>query len=226
MCYSIAAQTTEFDIEMPALCSTAPAPCLDVRHTVRDVILARNADDRRGDRLDVTRVQTGAFSTVCTLIPIVRGWVAADVKMRDRRFRFISTHLDGDCLPVTSVIQQAQANEILAGPTATSMPLVLVGDLNSPADGTGVTYTRLLKAGFTYAFLAGGGDGAAVTCCQADNLMNPISELSRRIDHVLVRGVSGAEDADVVGEAVADRTPGELWPSDHAGVVVTVNIPR
>jgi endonuclease/exonuclease/phosphatase family metal-dependent hydrolase len=227
--YTVVAQARQFDIEMPALCSSAPAPCLDVRHTVRDVVLARDDDYRHGPGVRIDSVRTGQFSTICSLpspvagpIGVARGWVSADVKIRDLRFRFISTHLDGDCLPVTPAIQLAQMNEILSGPGTTSLPVVLVGDINSPADGTGVTYNALLDAGFSDAFVNGGGDPAAATCCQADDLMNPVSALSSRIDHVLVRDGLAAEDADIVGEAPADRTPGELWPSDHAGIVVTL----
>jgi len=40
-------------------------------------------------------------------------------------------------------IQQAQAAELLAGAGATDLPLALVGDLNSPADGNGTTYNTL-----------------------------------------------------------------------------------
>jgi hypothetical protein len=230
--YSVVAQARQFDIEMPALCSAAPAPCLDVRHTVRDVILARD-DERRSPKLTIEGVRTGEFSTLCGLptallgsIPITRGWLSADVRILGRRLRFISTHLDGDCLSVTSAIQMAQAAEILSGPAATSLPVVLVGDINSPADGTGVTYNALLNAGFSDAFVQGGGDPAAATCCQADDLMNPVSVLSSRIDHVLVRDGFTAQDADIVGEVPADRTPGELWPSDHAGIVVTLRPDR
>jgi len=51
-------------------------------------------------------------------------------------------------LPVTSSFRQAQAAELLANPAATDLPLVLVGDFNSPGDGTGVTYNALMAARF------------------------------------------------------------------------------
>ena len=66
------------------------------------------------------------------------------------------------------------------------------------------------------------------TCCQADLLMNPVSWLDERIDHVWVRpplaGPEGpkfinAVHATVVGTRDEDRTADGLWPSDHAGVV-------
>jgi hypothetical protein len=32
--------------------------------------------------------------------------------------------------------------------------------------------------------------------------------------------------ARVVGDQPGDRTPGGLWPSDHAGLVATLRIPK
>jgi len=42
---------------------------------------------------------------------------------------------------------------------------------------------------------------------------------------VFLRGPFTPVAADVVGEESADRTPGGLWPSDHAGVVATLASP-
>ena len=58
------------------------------------------------------------------------------------------------------------------------------------------------------------------------NLLNPISQLSERIDLVLFRGGFHVEDIRLVGEKPSDRIPPGLWPSDHAGVVATLRIPR
>jgi hypothetical protein len=64
------------------------------------------------------------------------------------------------------------------------------------------------------------------TCCQATLLDNEESELYERVDLTWVRPapdhyggpvVRGVQ-AEVLGEEVADKTPGGLWPSDHAGV--------
>jgi endonuclease/exonuclease/phosphatase family metal-dependent hydrolase len=114
---------------------------------------------------------------------------------------------------------------VLAGPAATDLPVIYVGDLNSPADGTGTTYNNAIAAGFVDAWSqAGVGDGS--TCCQADDLLNPNSMLSSRIDFILFRGDFTVRSVDVVGEDPANRTPSGLWPSDHAGVVATLRLPR
>ena len=215
--YQVVVQSIGFDAELPS------ALGFDVRHTDREVILAR-ADLKIADIM-LSNAQAGSFTTNCTLpgatlgpIVLQRGWVSVDVRHRGKIFRFISTHLDGDCLPYTSAIQEAQAAELLAGPANTDLPLVLVGDLNSPADGTGSTYNHLIAEGFIDGWVqAGLGEGQ--TCCQAYDLLNSISTLDRRINFVLFRGGFKVLDVDVLGDNLTDRTPAGLWPSDHAAVV-------
>jgi endonuclease/exonuclease/phosphatase family metal-dependent hydrolase len=221
--YEVAVQSINFDIELPS------ALGMDVRHTVRDVILVRS--EAVASDLRLSNRQAGNFVTNCVIatsfgpISVRRGWVAVDGKIRGQTFRFINTHLDGDCLPVTPVIQQAQAAEILAGPAATELPLILAGDLNSPAGGSGLTYNGLISAGFRDAWaLAGNGPG--LSCCQADDLLNTVSTLEQRIDYVLFRGRFKVRRAEIVGDEPADRTPSGLWPSDHAGFAVELVVPE
>jgi hypothetical protein len=227
--YQVVVESVGLDVELPSSLG------FDVRHTDREVILARS--DLLPNSLVLSDATAGHFSVNCSIpttsvgpITIQRGWVSVDAKVRGKMFRFISTHLDGDCLPITSAIQQAQATELISGPAATELPVVLVGDLNSVPDGSGAAYEIIAGAGFKDSWSeAGTGDG--FTCCQADNLLNTASLLSSRVDFVLFRvapapagvvtsmNVSGV---DVVGDDSADRTPSGLWPSDHAGVVTTV----
>ena len=223
--YEVVVQATGFDAELPS------ALGIDVRHTDREVILARS--DLTTADLKLSNAQTGAFLVNCQLpgplgtppIVIRRGWASVDARVRSRSFRFLSTHLDGDCLPVTSAIQQAQAAELLADPGATDLPLILVGDLNSPGDGSGVTYNSILAAGFSDASTEAG-IRSGETCCQASNLLNAASTLQSRIDFVLIRGSIESLAADVVGDEPADKTDSGLWPSDHAGVVAVLKVNR
>lgn len=222
--YEVVVQSINFDQELPS------AYGFDVRQTDREVILAR-ADLKTAD-LKLSNAQGGNFSTNCIIStsfgPIIalRGWAAVDVKIRGKSFRFISTHLDASCLPVTSAIQLAQAVELLGGPAATELPVVLVGDLNSPGDGTGVTYNHLIDEGFADAALEAG-LGDIPTCCQNADLLNSPSNLDQRIDFVLFHPGFTVLDADVLGDHPADRTtPTGFWPSDHAGVVATLVLPH
>ena len=121
------------------------------------------------------------------------------------------------------MVQVAQANELLAGPAGTPLPLVFVGDYNSPADGTGsATYDNLIAAGFQDAWSEVHPGELGYTSTQNADLMNPTSLLSERIDLVLHRGGLSAISAELVGENPADRTTSGLWPSDHAGIVATL----
>jgi hypothetical protein len=48
--------------------------------------------------------------------------------------------------------------------------------------------------------------------------------LTRRIDHVLTKANAGPATRDEAAGTDADnKTPSGLWPSDHAGVVATLN---
>lgn len=158
-----------FDAELPGGLG------FDVRHTDREVILVRRHAD-----LEVSNPQAGTFAVNCTIpapglggaITMKRGWVSVDVRSCGVDFRFVSTHLDGDCLPVTPAIQAAQARELLSGPLATSLPVVLVGDLNSAPDSVGGAYGRLAAGEFIDTWIVAG-SGPGFTCCQAATSTTP-----------------------------------------------------
>lgn len=222
--YEVVVQSVNFDAELPS------ALGFDVRHTDREVILART--DLKVADLKLSNAQAGNFVANCTIsgpltgpITFRRGWVAVDAKIRGKSFRLVSTHLDVGCPPSGFAVQQAQAAELLSGPAATNLPVVLVGDLNSPGDGSGTTYNNLIAAGFADAAVAGG-SGSVPTCCQDPDLLNAASTLTERIDHVLFRGNFAVSGADVLGDEQADRTMSGLWPSDHAGVAATLTLPH
>ena len=90
---------------------------------------------------------------------------------------------------------------MLAGPGATNLPLVLVGDLNSLADGSGMTYNTLTGANGSLADVwIRSGRGAGLTCCQAADLRNVDSMLTQRSDFVLFRGGFTPLTARTVGD--------------------------
>ena len=134
--------------------------------------------------------------------------------------RVVSTHLE----PLSPIIQGLQADELLEWPGNTHLPVVLIGDFNSNADETGSpTYTKLKDVDFIDAWLLKG-KGTGFTCCQADDLLNPNSSLTERIDLVMFRGNFEVKDIGIVGNSQKDRTISGLWPSDHAGVVASLNL--
>jgi endonuclease/exonuclease/phosphatase family metal-dependent hydrolase len=219
--YSLAKLQTGSDLEAPGLFTTG---FMDVRLTDRDAILVR--DDLKG--FGISNEQSGQYVAKAAIpspfgtIPIPRSWVSVDATFNDgSKARVISTHLD----PLAPSIQVAQAAELLAGPGATSLPLVLIGDFNSNADGSGTaTYGNLVNsAGLKDAWtILGVGNG--YTCCQDANLLNQNSALSRRIDLTLFQGPFKVQFVDVFGDTIADKTPAGLWPSDHAGLVTKLKL--
>ena len=145
--------------------------------------------------------------------------------MRGHRFRFVTTHLDS----VVPAIRVAQAKELLLTAANTSLPVVMAGDFNIAADTwldpSFPAYQAIINAGFTDAWQSKRASDPGFTAHQAENLLNPTSLLSHRIDLVLFRGGFGVADINLIGDQPADRTRSGLWPSDHAGVAATLRFP-
>lgn len=232
--YEVAATTTNADVEVPAI---LPEGLRDVRLTDRDVILARSDVATSGAveenfSPDVTApVPVGGQE-----VPFTRGYNHTQATVEGVTFTFANAHLevdDGD--PQGAALAQlGQANELREALGSVPQPVILVGDFNSAADGSGteITVTDPLPfTGTTYDLLttfytdaAGEVGTTGNTCCQAANLLNPASSLMSRIDLILYRGDVEPLSAEVVGDEAEDRTDSGLWPSDHAGVVATLRI--
>ena len=187
------------DIEVPGLISTG---LVDIRLTDRDVILARADRD-----FTLSNSNGGQFAAKLPLttpfgpISIPHSWVSVDVTFDKRdKARIVSTHLE----PLSPIIQGLQADELLNGPGNTHLPVVFIGDFNSNADGTGSpTYTKLKDAGFIDAWTIKG-KGNGFTCCQADDLLNPDSSLTERIDLVMFRDNFEVKNIEIVGNSQKD----------------------
>jgi endonuclease/exonuclease/phosphatase family metal-dependent hydrolase len=225
--YEVVIAQAGFDIEAPGL---FPTGFVDIRLTQREVILVRKSAG-----LKLTNAQGGQYAAFLT-IPTVIGvpvslpwaWASVDTTLGGHLVRFATTHLD----PISGAAQQAQAIEFLAGPGSTTRPIAWVGDFNSDADATTITgvpsatptYGLIIASGFTDAWKAKHPTDPGFTCCQATDLLNPTSTLAERDDLVLTRGPFHVAKASIVGDQAADRLPSGLWPSDHAGVVVTLDL--
>ena len=186
--------------------------------TDREVVLARS--DVPG--FTVTASQDYTFQNNVTLptplgvLSASRGDVLVNATLDGVPFQFVSTHLDEFHTP----LQALQAAEILAQLGTSTMPQLVVGDLNaSPSEST---YAVMLTAGFIDTAAVTGAVGA--TCCQAADLSNAVSELTRRFDYVFERDFPSIDAAFLVGDTPFENVR-PLWPSDHAGVVATVDVP-
>jgi endonuclease/exonuclease/phosphatase family metal-dependent hydrolase len=214
----VAAQTlTLFDVEAPT------ALGVDVRLTDRLVILVRNGVPVAEP--ETAEARTSTFTTLVTLpgvgAEVLRGWTATDVTIGGERLTVVNTHLES----VDPTVRTAQAGELVAALGGVPGPVVLMGDLNSVPGAEG--HLALTSAGFSDVWATVNPADPGLTCCFGEDLGDATATLSTRIDHVLVRAGTGTlapEAAVVVGEELADRTAatGGLWPSDHAGVVATL----
>jgi endonuclease/exonuclease/phosphatase family metal-dependent hydrolase len=225
--YEVVIAQIGIDIEAPGL---FPTGFVDIRLTHREVILARKSPG-----LKLTNAQSGQYAAYVT-VPTIIGvpvalpwaWASVDVTRGGHSFRFATTHLD----PISGEAQQLQANEFMAGPGDTTLPIIWVGDFNSNAEGTLITgvpsatatYGSIIASGYADAWSARHPADPGLTCCQATNLLNPTSTLTERVDLVLTRGSFHVGKASLVGDEATDRLPSGLWPSDHAGVVVTLEL--
>lgn len=217
--YDVAVVQQEADLEAPA---GAPHN-LDVRLTMRDVILVRH-----GGRVKVTGTSSGNFANNLVLpLPAVggsatstRGWTAVDLVHGRRAFRVVNTHLEAFHFGVRVL----QARELLAGPLATPGDVILIGDLNTgpelPVPDNRLAYFALVQGGMvdTWPILHPGEPG--YTAGLGEDLDEPADDIEHRIDMVMFRGEVTPVSSRVFG--TERRTRAGLWPSDHLGYVAVV----
>ena len=156
------------------------------------------------------------FPSPVGTLPLPRAWVSVDASFHGQAFRFIGTHLES----VVPSIREAQGAELRAGPASTSLPVILAMDSNAPAFPLpqDPNYMDFIAAGFNDAWTEIFPLVPGFTCCQAQFDNNPVSQLDQRIDLILTRGHIEAQNIALFGVDPATKTPGGLWPSDHAGV--------
>lgn len=222
--YDVAAVNTNADAEVPIIVSLSPLDLDDIRLVDRDVILVRSdvgwSDPESQNFLARFSLTVGGFT-----IEVIRGWSAVDVLAGDTGFRFVNTHLE----TFVPQIQVLQAQQLLGVLAAELLPVAMVGDFNSEADGsTTPTYGMVTElGGFTDAWPPQGG---GFTCCHADDLTNLQADLDQRIDFVFLRGdfglgppgFLGGVQSELLGDKPSDRTPSGLYPSDHVGIVTAI----
>lgn len=221
--YSVAAETVTTDFEVPA---ATDGGTVDVRITDRDVLLVRSdvaVESAVADTFDAALELTVPESD--EKVVLRRGFCSATVRLDGGRFTAVSTHLES----VTQLFRLSQARELLAR-LPSDRPVVLCGDFNSGPGGPTQTYDRL-TASFDDAYAVRRSDTDGNTCCQATDLRNEESQLTRRIDAALYRGGLRPTAVRRVGheptarvEVQHDGETVSVWPSDHAGVVATFEL--
>jgi hypothetical protein len=225
--YEVAAERVGADIELPrfdGLVDGQPA-FSDVRSRFSDVIL-RLAGTATTPLFAINYQAALPIPTIPGLV-IPRNAVGISASVDGNTFRFVSTHLEPlvPGLPDASQPQLAQVEELiqlLATEHEPSLPTIVVGDFNSPAE-LGTSYQLMAGAGYTDVWTRRAPLGqSGMTCCQDVVLDNRQSSLSERIDYVWSSNLRLWSPVLVftIGDQPWFRTDGEprLWPSDHAGV--------
>jgi hypothetical protein len=230
--YVVAASDSTTDVEVPVFTGVDGAgnPKFDdVRLTDRDAVLARAdvsfANPQHGKYQAYIPVSLGPVQT-----GVFEGWASVDATFQQRTYRFVSTHLEAQ---LAVPVQIAQAQELLGLLQAEARPTILVGDFNSDVLGhvpgaATPSYGMITDAGFRDSWMRPPQDVLGATCCESDDLTNPQPALNQRIDFVFTRNMPDFAlpiRHEVLGDRARDRTAGGLWPSDHAGVVQTFQVP-
>lgn len=194
---------------------------------MRDVILART-----GAGVHTWNASGGNFNTLLELsvggqpVAVKRGWTATDAQVRGSHpFHFVNTHLEA----FQPLIRAAQAQELVApgGPATSSLPVVLVGDLNSDDDTVSgadqLAYQALLAAGFVER-----STNNPLGCCLNSALLaegagGSASDFDHQVDHVM----TNEPGITLERSAVTGLLPiNGFWDSDHAGLFSALRFPN
>lgn len=234
----------ESDVEAPAFGGNpftgTATQGRDVRLTMRDVILLRASSNLRV--LDSASGQYDAKLVLAVAgLPtaFVRGYSWVDVAHGSGRpFRFVNTHLEA----FSSDLALAQAAQLLAGPAADrGRTTIIACDCNSDPLNDSVKPTDPLRTPHSgpYNFITGRGGFTDLWLTWrpanqgwTSGLNETVDEpappsFDHRIDMILARPAPGEQVKVVAGEVTGDESADKdpvtgLWPSDHAGVVLTL----
>jgi len=209
--YQVAAQVQNIDVEMPMFTESG---IVDVRLTDFDVILSRSD-------VSISRPVSANYTNILTIemlgLEVQRGYAAVDATVSGTTYRIVNTHLESGAVGKESRVAQMQ--ELVSSLSDETLPIILLGDFNTPApDGT--AYQILLSAGYVDVWQMDS-EGTGNTCCQASALLNEVSGHSVRIDQIFVRNLElpASVMTHTIGDEPSERLASGLWPSDHAGVV-------
>jgi hypothetical protein len=221
--YEVVSSVDTLAIDLPVLDAGGNLTMISVQDRV--AVLARSSHAK----VAVSNPQSAIFQVILGPevgfpFPLPQGWASVDVAASGHRFRFVATHLeDASADPAVLPIQEAQAAELVSTHAASGLPVVYTGDFNTDGFRKWPTYKLLTQDfGLTDAWKAANRNAPGLTWGQSPDLLNPCPRLTQRLDLALFSGAFRVTDADVVGATLLDRIPAGMWPSDHAGLVVTL----
>ncbi len=191
----------------------------------RDAILVRS----KNSRIAVSNPDHGLYSlNVSDLgfpLPIKRGWASIDVAIAGRSFRFVTSHLEDVSADPTNLteLQMAQAQEMVGIGLSGGIPAVFAGDFNTDGFRKWDTYLLLTQTlGLADAWTIAHPRLPGLTWGNSPDLLNLFPRFTQRLDLVLFSDPFHVGSAHVVGNTLLDRAVAGMWPSDHAGVLVTL----
>jgi hypothetical protein len=196
--------------------------------TERNVIIApAHRDD---DVFTVTNPDSVVFAARIPLtilgqrIDVTRGYATVDIRFHGRWVRFATTQPEA----FSVLVRKLQAAELAAALSTSPYDVILAADINSERDFAADSYQILIGAGYTDVWLETMPGVHDFTATFGDDLVGPPSELDHTVDYVLrpsdgsLAGVDGS--GEIVGEEIDDQTTTGWWPSDHAGVAVSIEL--
>jgi len=189
------------------------------RYQDRDAMLVR-------EDVGVANVATDTFDVFLEqVLPQLRGWIAADLTVRGKTWRFVTTHPD-PAWPANG--KTPHVEQLIASVANVTSPVIIAGDLN--LQPTWPEHIELVNAGFVDLWTSRLGPAPAnnpngFTCCELDPaLRDPEPTLTKRIDYVMARPADGYGVGPVrfliFGDDLAERTATGMWPADHTGLLV------
>jgi endonuclease/exonuclease/phosphatase family metal-dependent hydrolase len=219
--YRIAARVKNGDSELPAALSSNSSDLTDIRLTDYDVILARG-DVQTSEVVEQNYAHNAQVAVGGSTVTFTRGFTKVLATVDGASFTFVNSHLEG-IMPAN----EQQAHELVDILKSYGQPLILAGDLNTGPGSSTPAYGIFSDAGYTDAWTVAG-SGSGFTCCYGEKVNDTnTTALDERIDLMFYAGDKLQPiSAEVVGDELGDRTPSGLWPSDHAGTVITVRVQR
>ena len=213
--YEVAAVSANGRVELPSRSRG------QVRLQDRDVILVRTGVPVTASGSENFRSQASVRigGEMGPQVSFNRGWTWVDVAANEHSIRFVNTHLE---LPGS--VQRKQMREIVRWSTSAGRPVVVAGDFNANPDNGNGAFHLQENSEFSDVWRTLRSGEAGHTGCQAPDLSNETSQLSKRLDVILCsRGLAPLE-VNLLGADAACRVRShvngshKLWPSDHAGV--------
>jgi endonuclease/exonuclease/phosphatase family metal-dependent hydrolase len=142
---------------------------------------------------------------------------------------FFTTHLNWKLHEsrVRALQVREIADRVKAAPG--SFPSIVVGDFNAEPESDEIRFMRgWTSLGgesvyFADAFALSGDASQGATFCRRNPYAQPCREPDRRIDYVFVRGPDDRGRGEPLEARVCfDKPTGEVWPTDHFGVLATI----